>query len=270
MARLNTYAPEPFLVGQADGQSDISGRQNPIKFWRSPNGTEPIVILRATREVMEGLWAKGWHTGYSRDSVTGIDMGLRDLFSNKALSPAQFNEQLKNWINIIQGEVAAMDGSAICTLWHPEVEKKMITPLVKGKVVEIIAASENDAIRQLPNDIQTPIPRVIKVILLRSPRNVMEDLRNRGWHTGFWRDETTGLDKGICKLLTSNGYEEGRKIGLRQIVRMLDDEVTERFQNGIVTLWHDEITKDMVEGEDIQVMEIHATSAEEAVLKLKN
>jgi hypothetical protein len=61
MAKFNTYAPDPFLVGQADGKSDISGALNPAKFWRPPNGTEPVVVLRAPREVMEALRKKGFH-----------------------------------------------------------------------------------------------------------------------------------------------------------------------------------------------------------------
>jgi GR25 family glycosyltransferase involved in LPS biosynthesis len=54
-AHFNTYAPDPFLVGQSEGDSDISGARNPPKFWRSPSGKEPVIVLQAPRTVMESL-----------------------------------------------------------------------------------------------------------------------------------------------------------------------------------------------------------------------
>ena len=39
--------------------------------------------------------------------------------------------------------------------------------------------------------------------------------------------------------------------------------------NGVVTLWHDEITRDMLEAEDVQAIEIVAANVKEAREKLK-
>lgn len=102
MAKFNTYAPDPFLVGQADGPSEISGAQNPAKFWRPPQGNELVVVLHVPRAVMEALRKKGFHSGYTRDPATGIDVGLRDLFADKALAETERNSRLKSWIKTIQ------------------------------------------------------------------------------------------------------------------------------------------------------------------------
>lgn len=187
-AKFNTYAPEPFLVGQSEGDSDISGLCNPQKFWRSPSGTEPVVVLHAPRLVMEGLRNKGWHTGFNRDSATGIDLGLGEIFEDTD-DPAQQKERLRHWINMIQWEVASMTEAAICTVWHPAVTAEMVRPLVKGTVVEVSANTIDEALNQLPDDIHCckAFPKstdVIPVVLLRSSRATMEIMRDEGWHSG--------------------------------------------------------------------------------------
>ncbi|QJX01326.1 glycosyltransferase family 25 protein [Frigoriglobus tundricola] len=40
------YAPDPFLVGQAQGPSDISGARNPAKFWVPPSADAAIALVR--------------------------------------------------------------------------------------------------------------------------------------------------------------------------------------------------------------------------------
>jgi hypothetical protein len=122
VAKFNTYAPDPFLVGQSNGQSDISGRRNPTKFWRPPDGNEPVVVLHAPREVMEALREKGFHGGYTRDPATGIDVGLRDIFADQSLSEVERNKRLKKWITRIQWEIVSMAETAICTVWHPNAQ----------------------------------------------------------------------------------------------------------------------------------------------------
>lgn len=267
MAQYNTYAPDPFIVGQAMGRSDISGAQNPTKFWRPPNGDELVIILHAPREVMEGLREKGWHGGHSRDSATGIDTGLRDLFADSSLSSEARQAKLKDWIQMIQWEVASMVEPAICTIWHPKVSADMVRPLTRGKVVEISASSVEDALRQLPPDLHQPVSRTIKVVLLRASRKVMEALRERGWHTGHWRDEITGMDNGLRRLFASTNDPVTIKSGLCEIATVLHDEAGKN-PNGIATLWHERITPDMLNIEGIEAIEIHANTPAEAVAKL--
>lgn len=268
MAKFKTYAPDPFLVGQADGHSDISGALNPAKFWRPPNGNEPVLVLHAPREVVEAVRKQGFHAGYTRDAETGIDVGLRDLFTDEALSAAERNERLEAWIRMIQWEVASMAEPAICTVWHPEARGDMVRPLVRGKVVEVSATTVEEVLDQLPADIFTPVREVIRVVLLRASREVMECLRHHGWHSGHWRDPGTGQDNGVRQLFSSTKDRNARRAGLHKIVRVLHDEVL-KIPDGIVALWHDEITPGLLEADNIHVIEIAAASPEEAIAKLK-
>jgi hypothetical protein len=266
MAKFNTYAPEPFLVGQSEGHSDISGNRNPAKFWRPPTGFEPVIVLEAPRPVMEALQARGWHGGYSRDRKTGMDSGLTKIFSEN-LAPADLEKRLKGWINTIQWEVASMTGEAYCTMWHPSVNFDMVRALVRGKVVKVTANSVEDALKQLPADIDVPDKEEIRAVLLRSSRDVMEDLRKLGWHSGNWRDVVTGQDNGVRKLFAATQDKLGRRAGLQRIIQVLHEEA-KYVPSGVVTLWHDEITKDMVEAENIKVCEITAKTAAAAVAQL--
>jgi Glycosyltransferase family 25 (LPS biosynthesis protein) len=278
-AKFSTYAPDPFLVGQAEGSSDISGQHNPPKFWRTPVGTEPVIVLRAPRLVMEALRNKGWHTGFNRDPATGIDVGLCEIFDDTTLGLPQRSSRIDHWIEMIQWEVVSMAEPAICTIWHPAVETSMVESLVKGRVIEITANTEEEALNQLPADIHvhnrlrsrepaSTIGSNIRVVLLRASRVVMEILREEGWHSGNWRDEVTGQDNGVRRLFASVLDKAGRSAGLQDIVRTLHEEVRQKT-SGIVTLWHDEISPDMLVTDDIQVFEIIAANAHEAKLKLE-
>jgi Glycosyltransferase family 25 (LPS biosynthesis protein) len=271
-AKFNTYAPDPFLVGQSEGSSDISGGSNPPKFWRSPTGLEPVIVLQAPQAVMEGLRAHGWHAGFTRDAATGLDKGLLEIFKEPELDAGQRANRVKKWIEMIQWEVLSMTEPAICTLWHPEITAEMVRPLVKGAVVEVVAGTVEEALRQVPEEIRRSKPGLvsgekIQAVLLRAPRAVMEVLRGEGWHTGHWRDDLTGLDNGLRKLFSSTTDRQKLAEGLGEIVLTLHGEVRQ-IPKGIVTLWHEDITPDLLEGSGVQVLEIAATNAHEAKLKL--
>jgi len=272
-AKFNTYAPEPFLVGQSQGSSDISGAQNPSKFWRAPTGLEPVIVLRAPRSVMERLRGKGWHAGFNRNPETGIDAGLDEIFAETTPNAPQRTSRIGHWIEMIQSEVASME-AAVCTVWHPGITAEMVRSLVRGRVIEISAETVERALEQLPADIHAFKPvqtgaDPIRVVLLRSSRAVMEVLRDDGWHTGYWRDEITGFDNGIRNLFASTTDKEKRSEGLRDIVRTLHAEARQ-IPRGIAALWHDEITAEMLKAENVEVFEIRARSAYEAKTKLEN
>lgn len=274
MAQMNTYAPQPFLVGQSEGHSDISGSANPAKFWRSPSGKEPVVVLRAPRPVMEALQARGWHGGYTRDPETGIDVGLKEIFYNGKLPTRERNNRLKEWIGLVQGEVAAMETAAICTLWHPDVHAAMVSTVVQGKVVTIAAETVEDAIDQLPSEFgldknsMREADAAMHVVILRAPRMVVDDLRKQGWHTGHWRDEHTGQDRGLQQIFSSTASDEERKQKLQRLARLLAAEA-KNLPNGIATIWHDEAAVEMFEATTIHTIEIKATSPKEAQAQLK-
>ena len=272
-AKFNTYAPEPFLVGQSEGSSDISGGSNPPKFWRSPTGLEPVIVLRAPRAVMDTLRGHGWHAGFNRDASTGVDNGLRDIFKDAELDAAQRVNRLKKWIEMIQWEVLSMTEPAICTLWHPDITAEMVRPLVKGVVLEVVAETVEEALKQLPADIHLSKPQPasgekVQAVLLRSSRAVMEVLRDEGWHTGYWRDDVTGVDNGLRKLFSSTTDRRKLAEGVWEIVQTLHGEARQ-IPKGIVTLWHEGITPDLLQGGGFQVLEITATNANEAKLKLQ-
>jgi len=271
-ARFNTYAPDPFLVGQAKGDSDISGAQNPPKFWRSATGLEPVIVLRAPKPVMDSLRENGCHAGFVRDPKTGIDEGLGEIFDDPDLSLPERVNRLKRWIEMIQDEIASMVKPAICTIWHPDVNADMVRPLTKGKVIEITATTPEEALSQIPSDIYVQKLALkstdkIPIVLLRCTRAVMEILREEGWHTGYWRDEITGLDNGLRRLFDSASGKASLRKGLFEIVHTLQGEVRQKGK-GVVTLWHDAISLDMVKADDLQVFEITAANAIEAKRKL--
>ena len=161
----------------------------------------------------------------------------------------------------------------ICTVWHPDVTADMISPLVKGKVIEIKATTEEEALRQLPNDIHIFRPKSINagknpIILLRSSRAVMEVLRTDGWHSGHWRDDVSGQDNGVRRLFASTQDKVVRIAGLHDIIHTLNEE-SRQIPNGVATLWHDEITLDMLKCEGFHAIEIVASNANEAKATFK-
>lgn len=264
MAKFNTYAPDPFLVGQSDGRSDISGQQNPNKFWRAPNGYEPVIVLHAPRKVMEALREKGWHSGHTRDAGTGIDVGLLGPFNDATLSNDERNQKLKDWINMIQWEVASMLDTAYCTIWHPKISGEMVRHLVKGQVIEITADSVEGSLLQLPKNILDIKVDPIKVVLLKSDREVLEGMRKHGWHTGYWRDKVTGQDNGLRQLFASTTDKYRRKVGLMGIIQTLHEEAM-NIPGGVVALWHPEVSRELIDEELIYVIEINAKSTNDAL-----
>lgn len=142
------YAPSPFLIGQAEGKSDISGSDNPSKLWVDPDPNAPIVYLKCSRDVMEQLRTL-FHAGRMRDNSTGIDVGLRNIFADDTTAPGVKVMKLKEWINMIQWEAASFAPAAYCTIWHPTADPAVIHAAAGDKLIVIGAASVNDALTAL-------------------------------------------------------------------------------------------------------------------------
>jgi hypothetical protein len=158
------YAPDPFLVGQAGGQSDINGRENPTKFWVPPDDERPVILLHCPRDTMEELRAIGFHAGYQRDQETGIDSGLRDLFAfakkkkyaNRSGSPEHIARKLREWIETIQWEVAS-EPHMVCTIWHPYATMELVAKATEWPIYEIAGESVEEVLGKLPEQIRNYI-----------------------------------------------------------------------------------------------------------------
>ena len=138
------YAPDPFVVGQRAGMSDISGGHNPTKFWKEPTGKEPVVVLHASREVVAGLREHGFHTGFSRDKETDIDLGLPPVFAAKDKT-AQV-ERMRSWVQMIQWE--CVSSGLVATIWHPQATADLPRRCWSGPVFDLVATSVDDALAQ--------------------------------------------------------------------------------------------------------------------------
>lgn len=85
---------------------------------------------------------EGWHTGFWRDLITGLDNGIRQLFSSK---PDKANRKtgLLEIIYTLDEEVR-QKSRGVVTIWHDEVTSAMLKA-DKIQVIEISAGNANEA-----------------------------------------------------------------------------------------------------------------------------
>lgn len=111
----NVFAAQPFLAGQAPGASDISGADDPVRFWDPPKEDAPVYLLAVRKEQLPRLRELGFHSGNKRDE-DDIDIGLAEIMNLKP-GPDRVR-RLREWVDMIQWEAASMEG-AVAAVYHP-------------------------------------------------------------------------------------------------------------------------------------------------------
>lgn len=102
------------------------------------------------------------------------------------------------------------------------------------------------------------------VILFRGPREVLEGMRQHGWHPGYEMDRDTGIEVDLIKAFRM-GW-----VGLGSWLEYLQWEAAQ-IENGIVVVYHPQVTLDVCQGASRgPVYEIKADSLEGALHAYRN
>lgn len=113
MASRKVYAPDPFIVAQAGGRSDISCREEHTRNWSAMGPVSTTLILAVgPREHAEAMLRQGAHIGYWRDEKTGLDRGLAAAMERGSV------KGVRMWWEYVKNEAASIDGG-VPMLWHP-------------------------------------------------------------------------------------------------------------------------------------------------------
>lgn len=263
----NVYAPEHFLVGQEKGKSDINGGLQPRNFWNPPAADMPVLNLHVPKDVVGVLRQHGLHTGHRRDPETDFDSGLVELFKETAGNDTMRVQRLSDWLNAVQWE-AASDPYLICTIWHPDAAPDLVKKASRWPVHEITASTVHEAFERMPAELRRPPRRIIAkacVIYLKAPKRVMDGLRLHGWHNGYWRDDESGIDRGLEQICRNLAVEKQRVEALAKTISLLQTEA-EQIHQGVAVIWHPDLSLDTVrKATNAEVIQIATERTREAL-----
>jgi len=253
------YQPDPWLCGQDESSSDISGRKDDtVRYWnRSLIDAKdyPLIVLISDRSIAEALRNLGFHFGYNRDMISGKDKGLCNL--ELTGWPV---EGTKHWGDVIVHE--ALERGDTPGIWHIPLtnlkllEERFGRPL---KIVEVQTIEE--AVQKIPE--LMPNWRASKIVWCwrGDGMELLEGMAYHGWHRGFWKDDVTGLDQGIRQAIDGNKYHL-----LKQIVRQLSKEI-DKIRYGKVFLAHPNLDVSRVRDElpQYEIKELCGTTIQELI-----
>ena len=262
--RRQTYAPQPLLIGQTAGKSDITLRQTPAKFWNEPE-KRGFVFLVAPRSVAEHCRLHGCHYGQDLNK-NGRDRGLQKCFPK----PGVYVGGINSFVGCIGWECESFsEAPGIPTVWdaNATVENcELIRKKNPSTPFDLIVADTNEeADRKFSEHPQFkplyfPRKRNIQkpVILLEASRDIRDYLDHHDIvHCGFWRDEITGIDMGLTHIMKMKQPSLGKWI--------YEIGIEADFRAALPCIWHPEVTKKIAETTGKRVIVVKAKNIDEAV-----
>ena len=116
MRSRKVYAPFPFLVGQGEGESDISGQHNLERFWESPTGTEPMVWIDPLADPAIVRKLCDHHELYLGSRLNDIGQSISLGHIAAITGQTERMDRLTKWIAERQSE--CLTTGAILGVWH--------------------------------------------------------------------------------------------------------------------------------------------------------
>lgn len=151
-AAYNIYAPDPFIVMQDAGPSDISGNNDHRRSWSS-NGEVKLVVASCTPtppvDLLKKFKEDNFHVGYWL-TETGLDRGINEAFTKPVHNVTAL---VRTWWQYVKNETAALDGG-VAFLVHPNADKfrkeieAAVAPM-KPLYVELTDSLSPDKVRDL-------------------------------------------------------------------------------------------------------------------------
>jgi hypothetical protein len=131
------YAPEPMLIGQEEGRSDISGRTNPRTFWKRPGEDRPIALITNNPPPAQlgAANTSGFHRGFTL-TKDGVDVTLEAAIQTS--DPVKSREYLRKWLSFVDWECAQYP-DWLPTLYHPRWKEREggIREVLGDRLVEV-------------------------------------------------------------------------------------------------------------------------------------